>query len=185
MSFDIFFQSFRYTGEQTRQVNPFTGQAQLAPEVELLNGAELQAIRDLFQRAGAAEAEGDDGDECYVLQLPDGGGAEVFSSGLETGCNVSVRELSSDIVKFLFDLLHAANWVMTPVMENPPLVTASLEAFQPQPEDMSDVVVCESAEELGVLLAKGFSEAQSFEEQFDDEEFDDEEFDDDMLDDEQ
>ena len=65
------------------------------------------------------------------------------------------RGLAPDLLRFLYDLLDAADWAMLPAMaENRPVVT--------RPRRVGDLaadfpeVVCESPEQLGAMLAGGF-----------------------------
>jgi hypothetical protein len=67
-----------------------------------------------------------------------------------------VRNLTPGILQFLLDLLKAGNWVMCPTMEDAVAVTCSPDRLWGVPEDFPEIVTCDSAEELGVLLSDGF-----------------------------
>jgi hypothetical protein len=106
-----------------------------------------------------AEAYIPDGHDFYVVELDDGGVAEVFSyRGLEISCMVALRGMTAGLLQFLFDLLQAGNWVMIPAMENTAAITTSPGCLKGIPDDFLRIVVCSSVEELGTLLAKGFRE---------------------------
>jgi hypothetical protein len=75
---------------------------------------------------------------------------------------VAVRHIGPDLVQFLLDLLRAGKWVMLPVLEDPVAITASPESLKGLPDDFPQVVVCDSADELGTLLAAGFGAWQQY-----------------------
>lgn len=142
MSFDIFFQPCRFTGD-----------AQAVLSNEPLSPAELKAVQQVLERA---DAHGPDQHGCYVVQLDDGGGAEVFSSsGLASGCMVALGGITADLLQFLFELLDAGNWVMIPAMADTAAITTAPGSLKGVPGDFPRVVVCSSAQDLGILLADG------------------------------
>jgi len=152
VSFDIFFQPCRFTGSSVEQKNPFTGEVRSVLANEPLNSAELEAVRKVLWQA---KAGGPDEQGCYVVQLGDGGGAEVFGDDLATGCMVALRGMTPDLSRFLYNLLKAGNWVMLPAMEDAMAITAAPGAMRGIPDDFPRVVACNSAEELAALLAGG------------------------------
>jgi hypothetical protein len=152
MSFDIFFQPCRFTGTAEIKKNPFTGEALSVPLNEPLSDVELQAVQQVLKRANA---QGPDDQGCYVVQLEDGGEAEVFGSDLANSCMVALQGMTDDLLRFLFDLLKAGNWVMLPAMEDPVAITTSPGILRGIPDDFPRVVTCNSAAELGVLLSSG------------------------------
>ena len=162
MSFDIFFQPCRFTGTQVVKTNPFTGESQSFPSNEPLNDAELKAVRQVLKQANA---DGSDEDACYVVQLGDGGGAEIFGDQLETGCMAALHGMTPDLIQFLFDLLRAGNWVMLPVMEDSVAITTSPESMKGISSDFPRIVVCNSAEELGTLLGNGVQAWEKYRDQ--------------------
>ena len=87
MSFDIFFQSARFSGEPVVSRNPLTGESQTVLPSEPLSAAEVTAVLGVLERV---KARGPDEFGCYVVELADGGGAEVFASNLRSGCMASV-----------------------------------------------------------------------------------------------
>lgn len=166
MSFDIFFQPCRFGGNTIQVENPFTGETQTTPENEPLKPAELRAVQTVLKRANA---RGPDEFGCYVVQLADGGGAEIFGKDLENSCMVALRGMTSDTCQLLFDLLKAGNWVMIPAMEDTAAITASWHSVKNAPDDFPRIVVCHSAAELSVLLSKGVREWERYRDQIRDE----------------
>lgn len=75
---------------------------------------------------------------------------------LEEGCGVTLRSgLSPDCLRFLFDLLKAAEWVMLPAMEGNPAIVSS-PGLASEFTDKFPEVVCRSPEELGAVLSGGY-----------------------------
>src|ERR1019366_5550534 len=106
MSFDIFFQPCRFSGGTVETKNPFSGEIQSNLLNEPLSPTELQAVQRVLKQA---TAHGPDEYGCYVVELEDGGVAEVFADNLETGCMAAIRSITPDLSKFLYDLLEAGN----------------------------------------------------------------------------
>jgi hypothetical protein len=151
MSFDLSYQPCRLGTESVERQNPFTGEVQASLPVEHLSAEDTRAVHEVLERGGA---RGPDESGCFVVELGDGGGAEVFASHLETGCTVALRGLTPDLLRLLFDLLRAADWVLLPAMDGNPAIVASpglASGFASFPE-----VVCGSPEELGAILSGGF-----------------------------
>ncbi|WP_165231879.1 hypothetical protein [Aquisphaera insulae] len=153
MSFDLFYVPCRFGTEAVEKANPFTGEVKVVLPNLPLSIHDRDAVRDVIDRAGGVVS---DGFESYLVQFRDGGVAEIFSrSKLETGCMVAIRRgLTTELLRFLFDLLGAADWILLPAMEGNPAMTAlpgRAAAFDRFPE-----VVCHSAEELGAVLIWGF-----------------------------
>ena len=48
--------------------------------------------------------------------------AEVFGNNLRTGLTVALRRLTPNLLRFLLDLLRAADWVLLPVIEGNPAI---------------------------------------------------------------
>jgi hypothetical protein len=162
MSFDILFKTCRRTGKPVVRKNPFTGKDQTVVPDEPLSPAELHAVEQVLERA---TARGPDEFGCRVVRLADGSEAEVFASQPATGCMVALRGFTADLVRLLFDLLKAGNWVMLPVLEEAVAITASPGPMKGVPKDFPRVVVCNSAEELGTLLAGGFRDWKDYRDQ--------------------
>jgi hypothetical protein len=163
VSFDLFFQPSRFGTEPVERRNPFTGKMQTVRPVEPLSSEDLKAVRDIVQSAAPA---GPDDHGGYLIELADGGVAEVYASGgIETGCMIALRRaLTPDLLRFLFDLLRAADWIMLPAMEGNPAITAlpgRAEGFA----DSLPEVVCNSAEELGAVLTGGFDRWRQYRDQ--------------------
>lgn len=119
---------------------------------EPLSADEVRAVRGVLEKL---EARGPDEHGCYVVAFGDGGGAEVYGNDLSTGCMVAVRGLTPDLLRFLYDLLKATDWVLLPAMEgNPGIVSAPGRANGSA--DSFPEVVCGSPEDLGAILSGGF-----------------------------
>jgi hypothetical protein len=152
MSFDLFFQPCRSGNEPVERRNPFTGEIQTSLPVEPLSAENVRAIRAVLAGVGAC---GLDEFGCFVVELGDGGVAEVFASDLATGCMVAIRDLTPDLLRFLHDLLIAAEWVLLPAMEGNPAIVKS-PGLASRFADSLPEVVCGSPEELGEILSGGF-----------------------------
>jgi hypothetical protein len=159
MSFDIFFQPCRFSGELVTKKNLLTGEAKSVLHNEPLSEMELDAVRQVLRRANASTP---DEFGCYVVQLEDGGSAEVFGSKLASGCMVALRGMTDDLIKFLFDLLKAGNWVMLPAMDGNVTIIPSSVFLKNVPDGFPRVVVCNSAAELGMLLSNGVEEWEKY-----------------------
>ncbi|HEY7158723.1 MAG TPA: hypothetical protein VH575_32565 [Gemmataceae bacterium] len=162
MSFDIFIQPCRFAGSPIVKRNPFTGEAQSVLPNEPLNTAELKAVQQVLKRAKAC---GPDEHGCYIVQLSDGGEAEVFGGELAMGCMVALRGMTADLLQFLFDLLKAGNWVMLPAREDAVAIATSPECLKGIPDDFPKVIVCSSTEEFGTLLTKGVQAWEKYRDQ--------------------
>jgi hypothetical protein len=112
----------------------------------------VQAVREILV---AARARGPDEFGCFVVELGDGGGAEVFATNLEAGCMVAVRGITPDLLRFLFDLLTAANWVLLPAMEGNPAIVKSTVLASGLADSFPEIA-CGSPEVLGTILSGGF-----------------------------
>ncbi len=161
MSFDLFFQPCRFSGKPVVKKHPFTGEARSGLPREPLSAAEMKAVRQVLKRV----TQGPDEHGCYIVQLDDGGGAEVFADDLKTGCMVALRGMTPNLLQFLFDLLKAGNWVMLPAMEDAVAITTSRESIKGVSEDFPRIVICNSADELGVLLTEGVQAWQKYRDQ--------------------
>ena len=73
--------------------------------------------------------------------------------------------MSPDLLQFLLDLLRAGNWVMVPAMQDTRAIAASSSAFQKVPEKFPELVVCESREEIRLLLSEGFETWKAYRDQ--------------------
>jgi hypothetical protein len=162
MSFDIFFQPCRFGDKLIERVNPFTGEVQSVPRDVPLNADEVGAVQKVLREV---TVRGPDEHGCCVVELSDGGGAEVFADDLETGCMVSLRGMTPGLLTFLYDLLKAGNWVMIPAMEDTAAITTSLNSLQRVPDDFLRIVVCNSVEELSQLLSGGIRAWEKYRDQ--------------------
>lgn len=162
MSFDIFFMPCRFGKAAAESTGPNIGKSKRKLPNEPLLPSELDAIRDVLARVNAASAE----DGCGIARFPDGGYAEVYGKDLQLGCMVALRgAMSPDLLQFLLDLLRAGNWVMVPAMQDTRAIAASSSAFQKVPEKFPELVVCESREEIRLLLSEGFETWKAYRDQ--------------------
>jgi hypothetical protein len=159
LGFDIFFQPCRFSGRPVVKNNPFTGEVMSILPEEPLSDAEVKAVRQVLKQV---EALGPDEYGCYVVELKDGGGAEVFADDLKTGCMVTLRGITPILIHFLFDLLKAGNWVMLPAMEDTVAITTSPGSMRGVPADFPRIVPCNAADEVGVLLRDGVQAWQEY-----------------------
>ena len=152
MSFDIFFQPCRSGTGLVERENPLTGEMQTGAPVEPLSDEEVRAIRGVLAASGS---HGPDEFGCYVIDLADGGDAEVYGGDPETGVMVALRSLTPNLLRFLFNLLEAADWVMLPAMEGNPAIVSSPGLARGFADGFPEVV-CGSPEELGAILSGGY-----------------------------
>lgn len=162
MSFDIFFQTCRFGTTLVEEKNPSTGMVRSVLPSDPLMPSEFTALRAVLKKV---TARGPDEFGCYVVQFPDGGSAEVFGCELEQHCMVAVRGTTPDLFRFLFDILMAGNWVMLPAMEDAVAITCSPQSVKNLPGDFPRLVVCNSADDLGILLSKGFGAWKKYRDQ--------------------
>jgi hypothetical protein len=162
MSFDIFFQTGRFGEKRVPKKNPITGKAKMVFPEEPLSTAEVDAVRELLKRV---EARGPDEYGCYRVELADGGNAELSAGNLEWGCMATLRGITPNLTHFLFDLLKAGNRVMLPVMEDLVAITASPGSTKGIPEDFPKIVVCNSPDEMRLLLTNGVNAWQRYRDQ--------------------
>lgn len=78
--------------------------------------------------------------------------AEVFGNNLRTGRTVALQRLTPNLLRFLFDLLRATDWVLLPVIEGNPAIVSSPGLASDFADSFSEVV-CGSPEELGAILS--------------------------------
>jgi hypothetical protein len=139
--------------------NPFTGKQQAVAVEEPLTAAEVKAVKQVLKRVNA---QGPDEFGFYAVGFDDGGEAEVYAKKLQSSCVVSLRGITPDLSRFLFDLLKAGNWVMVPAMEDSVAITASPGSVTGVPDEFPKIVTCDSAEEVATLLTKGVMAWQKF-----------------------
>src|SRR3954453_13179778 len=153
MGFDIFFVRSRLRSERVERRNPFTGEVMSVRPQEPLTDSELRAVREVLRKAGTP---GPDEYGCSLIGFGDGGTATVNTDGLEEGCSVTIRRgLSPDCLRFLIDLLNAAEWVMFPAMEGNPAIVSSPGLASGFADGFPEVV-CGSPGELGAILSGGY-----------------------------
>jgi hypothetical protein len=105
MSFDTFVQPCRYA--ETAAIE--------GSQSESLTAAEERAVRSILARVCPG---GPDEHHCWVVNIGDGGRAEVFGKDLRKGCMFALRGLTPDLVQLMFDILVAGNWVLLPAQES-------------------------------------------------------------------
>ena len=163
MSFDLFYISSHWGSEEVEQENKWTGEMQTVRPSLPMNADELLPVQALLDDA---KTTGSDDDGYYAVEFQDGGRAEVFVSDLSTGLMVAVRSgFTSALLDFLFRLLKVGNLLMCPAMENAMTIGASETSFQEAPDGLPQKVVCNSPEELGVLLSEGFDNWKGYRDQ--------------------
>jgi hypothetical protein len=162
MSFDIFYMPCRFARAPVETVDPHTGQPRKMLPNEPLTAPELAAVRDVLTKANVCLAE----NGFAAARFPDGGYAEVHAHDLQHGCTVALRgQLTVDVLRFLFSVLQAGNWVMIPAMRETRAIATSPAAFKSVPSEYPKPVVCESYREIGLLLGKGFDAWQAYRDQ--------------------
>jgi hypothetical protein len=161
MSFDILFVPTRCAGKPTQIINPFK-KGEMVTVSRTLSSEEATAVRNVLSRVNA---HGPDDFGCYNVELADGGSAEVYTDSVETGCVVELRGITPDLIQFLYDLGNAATWVMVPVMEDLVSIATSEDCIKEIPVDLPRPVVCNSANEIGALLAEGVQAWQKYRDQ--------------------
>jgi hypothetical protein len=150
MSCDVFFQPCRYGYSTERDESSVVLRGDQVRISVPLTLAEEQAVRSILARACPSRLDA----RCrWVVEVADGGSAVVFGKDLRKGCVFTLSRLTPDLTRLLFDVLVAGNWVMLPAHVGPRVIVASMDAIRGEPEGFPDVVVCESAEALGALLA--------------------------------
>ena len=108
----------------------------------------MQAVLDKVVPKGPDEF-------CYVVAFDDGTEARVYATDLSKGCMVSFRCPTLALFQFAFEIMKAGNWAMLPAMESEVAVVCSLESVKGVPDDFPPIVVCNSADELQILVTKG------------------------------
>ena len=78
---------------------------------------------------------------------------------------VALRGITPDLLQFLYDLHKAGNWVMLPTIEDPVAVTTSPKHLKGIPEGFPKIVICNSGEELGLVLTSGVKAWQQYRDQ--------------------
>jgi hypothetical protein len=153
MSFDISCSPWKLDDKESLVTNPFTQEVTSQRMGKPLSPSELKAVKALFKKVKAKESV-DDG--FYSIDFRDGGSAEVFTEDLATGCMVALRGITHDVLTFLVGLAQAGNWVMRVPMEEPLEIFPSDESSKANPPASLTRVVCDSPDQLEILLTKGF-----------------------------
>lgn len=159
MGFDIFIVRSRLRNETVERKDRFTGELLTVRPPEPLSAQELQTVRQVLKKAGTPAP---DQHGFSPIRFADGGSAEFHDpTDIDEGCSVTLRSgLSPDCLRFLFDLLKAAEWVMFPAMEGNPAIVSSPGIAKEFPEFPE--VVCRSPDELRTILAGGFAAWQPY-----------------------
>ncbi len=168
MSFDIHLQTHNYTGEMREFMNPFTGDRSRGPVDAGVSDDERGAIAGLL---ATAAPNGADEFGCYVMEFTDGGCAEVFASTLQsnepfTGCMIAVRSsLSPELLDAIWRLCHLGRMSMMAAMEDSRPIVTDRNHLDLLPSDWDDAVVCDSPQQLAILLESVFSEWDKYRKQ--------------------
>lgn len=135
----------RYEGTIARP-NPFTGVLQYFPSPQPINEAEVAAVRAVLRGANASEP--DDKGACTV-RFSDGHEATVLVASLATYCVVTKEgDLTAALVRFLFDILVAGNWVIDCGEQKLAATLSNHNGLRPE-----DVVLTSTVEELAAQLS--------------------------------
>jgi hypothetical protein len=67
----------------------------------------------------------------------------------------ALRGVTPALVRLMFDILVAGNWVILPALEGSGAIAATMDAIRGVPEGFPDIVICETADALGALLTGG------------------------------
>jgi hypothetical protein len=151
MSFDLFYQPCHFGTEPVERKDASAGEVQTDLPVKPLSADDLKSV----QRVLARDAQGPDELGDFIVEAGDGGAAEIFCTDLSTGVMVSVRSLTPHVLRFLFDLLKAADWVLLPAMEDSAAIVSSPGLASGFADNFPEVV-CESPEDLGKILSGGY-----------------------------
>jgi hypothetical protein len=137
------------------------------PVDDRLSASERAAVLGLLRSGGAADP---DRFGSYVLDLPDGGSAEVFAAELRgpeqcDGLMVAARSMTPGLVSFLWELCRAGNLVAIPVVEGPVVAVASEGQRARVRTRWPEAIVVGSPEAFGRLLSGGFGAWQAYRDQ--------------------
>jgi hypothetical protein len=163
MSFEIYYLTC-YPGTRTEQrTNPFTGQVQAVP-VDDLTDTERPAVLQLLRSHGAF---GPNEFRHYGLRLSDGGSVTVEADDLNGAgrCDcllVSLDALTTDVLRFLWELCQVANLAAFPVKEEQVVIVASEDQRQRIAGRWGQAVAAASPEEFGILLREGIAAWQAY-----------------------
>ncbi len=161
MSFDIILTTHNTTGEMRDFTNPFTGEAVHGPVHADISETERRAISELL---ATVAPKGANEYGCFVLELSDGGKAEVFASELPDdkpffGCMIAIRRhFTPLLLDTIWRLCNMGRMSMFATMDDSKPIVTDKEHLSLLPDDWDDAVVCDSPEQLGLLLDKGFSD---------------------------
>ncbi|MAT13853.1 MAG: hypothetical protein CMJ46_01120 [Planctomyces sp.] len=151
MSFDIFYMSSHFASEYTEQRNKVSGEVQSVRQNLPLTSAEISAVQELIQ---TARVKSNEEVSCDYLGFPDGGYAELYASDINFGFMLVIRSgFSPNLLNFLYRLLEDGNLLLCFPSEDLVMVGAKESSFDEAPEGMPPKVVCNSPEELGMILA--------------------------------
>jgi hypothetical protein len=161
VAFEILFIPCKRAEEEVQRTNPFTGEAVADRPYVPLSAGELAAVQALLDEVKAKRLEAGG----YSFAFADGGSAQILGEDFREGCLVSLWGLTPDVLRFLLDLGRAGNMQMRPIMEEELTVVPSPELLEGEQGDWRNPVFCESAAELGELIAGGFRAWQRYRDQ--------------------
>ena len=158
MSFDILMHSSHHSGRKSEVFDPFTGGTRVTAIDDPLTDEERTAVQLLLSQYGAESA-----DECgyYTPTFDDGTSIILHFEGLVDdpkflGGMISLRANSDAIVKFLFEIADAGNFVMIPMMEGNPEIDTKKTTADSVSGRMPDILVAQSAEDIALIISPGF-----------------------------
>ena len=150
MSFDVFLQ--RFAGGECGEVN---------------RERVLAVLR-------TTKFTGPDAFGFYIVEFPDGRDVEFSAKGLEdfhgfTNCAFHIRGGSPHLTKFIFEIARAGDMVIVAAMEPFMPILSSPEQLKELPVELAQndpqPVVCNSPEELELLLSGGYADWQKYRDQ--------------------
>jgi len=151
MPTDISFTPCRYRGRTAEKLSPFTRKVEKFDVPEPMTPAEWRAVARVLNVP-------DKDFDFVVVKLADGTRTKVGSNGpgRPDGIMVRIDKITPDLLRFLLDLLKAADWRMMNPWDGPMIfASAKLAAENAARVGDSEVVVCRTPEELGAHLVLG------------------------------
>lgn len=141
---DLYFEPSLFRDEIQYKKSTTTGEMEPVRLAEPLTDVEVEAVQDLLMSTGAMADNLGSG----VVQMADGGWAELSGQELSHGLMVTIGRLSPMLVAFLFSMLRTANWVLIPVGEPLRALVFAADRVQAPPAGFPPVLVVETAEIL-------------------------------------
>lgn len=101
-------------------------------------------------------------EDSFDVQFKDGSHVEFLAHGLASsdsfkGCAFWIRGMSTEIIRFVFEVAKEADTVLFPTMEGNPCILVRPDQRVELPGDLDlPIVECSSPEELGRLVMDGY-----------------------------